>query len=340
MNKTKKKKLEKWQIGLLLILLVFLLFIGLGVFIFKHYYNMIDIQKNDNILPEQEIQTEIIEEVEEPKEEDIFAGKEISEKAFNIMLVGVDTRENDFEGRTDSMILVHVNPETKKIVTTSFLRDIYLEIPGYGSNRLNAAYVFGGPNLLLNTISHNFGINAEHYVTLNFWLAIDILDDIGGVDINITADEIEYMNHYMAEHNSILGKPEGTDYLSAEDAGLRHLNGNQALAFARIRYIGTDFARSSRQREIISICIEKAKHMDVKEINELLKKYLPCVKTNLTEQDVTTLLFMSLKLNEYTKESNVVPMDDTWEVVNINGMSVLSIDCVANANAWYDIIKE
>lgn len=346
MNRLKDKKLKKWLIFLLIfILLLVALFIG-AILIFKHYYNMMDIQRNGSLKVEQEAQEETVEEIKaeikeesvEEKEEDFFAGKIINEKTFNIMVVGVDSRRDDFEGRTDSMILVHINPETKKIVTTSFLRDMYVEIPGYKGNRLNAAYVNGGPELLFQTISHNFGIDIEKYVTLNFWRVIDILDDLGGVDIEITAEEIEYMNSYMKEHNRILNKPEGTDYLSAEDAGMRHLNGNQALSYARIRYIGTDFARTGRQRQIISVCIDKLKNMDVKEMNALLEKYLPGIQTNLTEQDITTLLFMALGIKDYSREGNLIPIDGTWQFAKIRGMSVIEVDCAANGKAWYDMI--
>lgn len=340
MNQHNKKKLKKWHITLLAFLTFIILLFLAGFLLFNHYYNMMDIRaeapkiKEEVAEPQQEVQApEAV-----PAEEDFFAGKVISEKAFNIMLIGVDSREDDFDGRTDSMILVHINPETKKIITTSFLRDIYVDIPGHGDNRLNAAYVNGGPELLFQTISHNFGIEIEDYVTLNFWLVIDIIDDFGGVDIEITAEEIEIMNNYMAEHNRIMNKSEGTDYLSAEDAGMSHLNGNQALSYARIRYIGTDFARTERQRQIISICIDKLKHMEVKEINALLEKYLPTVQTNLTEQDAMTLLFMSLGLNDYTKESYVIPMEDTWEYSKIRGMSVIEVDCKKNGQAWYDMI--
>lgn len=321
--------------------IAFLILIGLllisGVILFKHYYNLLDVQLKEssiefsqNEVAQSDLQESRSEQQKEGKE-DFFAGKNISEKAFNIMVVGVDSREVDFEGRTDAMILVHVNPETKKIVTTSFLRDMYVDIPGHGGNRLNAAYVFGGPDLLLGSIKENFGIEIDHYVTLNFWLAIDIFDDLGGVDIEITEQEIEVMNAHMEEHNRIMNKPQGTDYLSAEDAGMVHLNGNQTLAYARIRYIGTDFARASRQRQIISICIDKLKHMNVKEINALLEKYLPTIQTNLTEQDMTTLLFMSLGIHNYSRESTAIPIYGTWENANIRGMSVLEVDCKANA---------
>lgn len=342
----KQRKSNKWKIVFLLFCILIGLLASAGIILFKHYYYLMDVQFDESsieLLQDKELQNDspaFQPEEKEEKEEDFFAGKIISEKAFNIMLIGVDSRKDNFDGRTDSMILIHVNPETKKIITTSFLRDMYVNIPGHGGNRLNSAYVFGGPELLFDTISENFGIEIEDYVTLNFWLVIDIIDDLGGVNIEITEAEIEYMNKYMAEHNRILNKPEGTDYLSAEDAGMRHLNGNQALSYARIRYIGTDFARASRQRQIISICIDKLKHMDVKEINALLEKYLPTVQTNLTEQDATTLLFMSLGLGNYTKESYVIPMDETWEYSTIRGMSVIEVDCEKNGQAWYDIITK
>ena len=348
------KKINNW-LGCLLVLLALLcMLVAAAILVFNHYYHMMDIQGTQEVVIASETsEVATIEPIElakeevvveepstEPTEPDFFEGKEISERIFNIMLVGVDSRGDDVAGRSDSMILIHLNPETKKINTTSFLRDIYAEIPGRGGNRLNAAYVFGGPDLLLKTIHHNFGIEVDKYVTLNFWLVIDILNDFGGVDIEITEEEIELMNRYMKEHNKILGNPEGTDYLKAEDAGMRHLNGNQALSYARIRYIGTDFARTGRQRRIISLCIDKLKHMNVKEMNAMLEKYLPSVKTNLTEQDVTSLLFMALGIKDYTRESHVIPVDGTWKDAKIRGMSVLEIDFKANAKAWYDTVKE
>ena len=369
MNQSKNKNSVKWPGCLLVFLAIICMLSAAGLFTFKYYYNMLDTSSTEEtsiaidiseaveedltqaveetyIIEEtasvqaKESETEPVEETTEAVEADFFSGKEFSKKAFNIMLVGVDSRKDNFDGRTDSMILIHLNPETKKLVTTSFLRDIYLDIPGHGGNRLNAAYVFGGPELLFKTLDHNFDIEVDKYVTLNFWLVIDVINDFGGVDIEVTKEEIEVMNKYLKEHNKILENPEGTDYLTAEDAGMRHLNGNQALAYARIRYIGTDFARTGRQREIISLCIDKLKHMNIKEMNALLEKYLPCVKTNLTEQDVTSLLFIALGLKDYERESNVIPVDGTWKNAKIRGMAVLDIDFEANAKAWYDSIND
>lgn len=307
---------------------------------------MLDILPKDSIWTEQSLPEIDIPDVdinqktiEKLKTEKLFEGMELSEQMFNIMLVGTDTRSNDFEGRTDSMILISINPDTNKIILCSFLRDLYVNIPGYGGDRLNAAYVYGGTSLLAETFYYNFGIEIDKFVVINFWQAIDLLDDLGGTEIAITAEEIEVMNYYLSEQNRILEKPEGTDYLTANDAGTRLLNGNQALAFARIRYIGTDFARTSRQRQIITICIEKLKQMSILEINDLLEKYLPRIQTNLTEGEVMTLLFMALQINDYNIESMVIPMDYTWDFAQIDGMSVIQADLLENAEAWYEKVK-
>lgn len=355
------KKNKTWKICLLVFLTLILLLLFAGIMVFNHYYNLLDVQteeQNIEFVSNEELQAEESElldgipeesasEGEEEKKEEVeeeaatpFEGMEVSEENFNIMVVGIDSRDNDYTGLTDAMILFSINPETKKAVMTSFLRDMYVKIPDHGENRLNAAYAFGGTSLLSQTISQNFGIEVEDFVILNFWLVMDVVDAFGGVEVNIEPEEIEYLNGYLDEHNKLLEKTEGTDYLTAEDTGVQLLNGSQALGYARIRYVGTDFGRTSRQREIISALIEKMKTMNILEINRLLEQFLPRVRTNLSQKDLTTLLFMSLGIKDYSIESMAIPVDNTWEYAKIRGMSVIEVDFEANAKAWRDKIME
>ena len=357
-----KNNIKKTGLFVILVLFILLLLLFFAVtLVFNHYYNLLDIQteeQNIEFVPNEELQEEesdLLDEIteesasngEEEKKEEVeeeaaapFEGMEVSKEAFNIMVVGIDSRENDYTGLTDAMILFSINPETKKAVMTSFLRDMYVKIPDHGENRLNAAYSFGGTSLLSRTISQNFGIEIDDFVIVNFWLVMDVVDAFGGVEISVEPEEIEYLNDYLNEHNKLLEKPEGTDYLTAEDTGIQLLNGSQALGYARIRYVGTDFGRTSRQREIISALIEKVKGMNILEINSLLEQFLPRVRTNLSQKDLTTLLFMSLGIKDYTIESMTIPVDDTWEYTRIRGMSVIEVDFEANAKAWRDKFME
>lgn len=353
----KKPKNLLIVLPILFALLLFLLFAG--TMVFNHYYSLLDVQieeqdidyvSGENLLQgeldileeiEDESDSQGLEEEFEEENEEVaapFEGMDVSEEAFNIMVVGIDSRDNDYTGLTDSMILFSINPDTKKAVMTSFLRDMYVKIPDHGGNRLNAAYAYGGTSLLSRTIANNFGIEIDDFVIVNFWLVMDVVDAFGGVEIGIESEEIEYLNGYLDEHNKLLEKPEGTDYLTAEDTGVRLLNGSQALGYARIRYVGTDFGRTSRQREIISALIEKVKGMNILEINSMLEQFLPRVRTNLSQKDLTTLLFMSLGIKDYTIESMTIPVDDTWEYAKIRGMSVIEVDFEANAKAWRDKI--
>lgn len=255
-------------------------------------------------------------------------GLEISERIFRVIFIGVDSRENNVKGRSDSMILFDINPDTKKIVMTSFLRDIYVSIPGYGENRLNAAYAFGGAKLLTKTIYGSFGIEVDKYVTINFDIVRDVVDALGGVEVKLTQEEVDYLNSTMSSK----------DRLPTNKGGKVTLNGNQALAYARIRKLDSDFGRTNRQRNVVTACIEKVKKMGIFQINDMLEKFLPRVTTNLTEKDVLTLLLMAVKRKDYSIESMAIPVTGTWQYATIQGKAVIQIDFAANAKAWYDKI--
>lgn len=355
----KKKGKKKWIIALVSVLVVLGVVVGTGYGIFRHYYDLMgqfDPSDQSTIPPDQTIPPEPeddpslppasedeIKKLEEELRKNLEAMEQNSElyktDAFNVLLIGVDSRSESMSGRSDCMILVSIDKSSKKVLMTSFLRDIYCSIPGRGNNRLNAAYAFGGTGLLKDTIKANFGITVDRCVVVNFYIVMDLVDAVGGIDLDMTADEIRVANGYIRSHNQMLGNPKETDVLSEDQAGTIHVNGNQALGYARNRYVGTDFARTERQRIVIGKCLEKIKKMGLGEISGLAEKFLPRVRTDLSEGDCATLLLMALNLGDYEMKTMAVPAAGTWNSANINGMSVLTIDFSANAQAWLDAVN-
>lgn len=369
MKKEKKVNKKKIVAGILITLLVLLVMLVLaGYFVFKHYYSLLDYHHGgqeaweayeDGTIEESFVSDEFGDEDTDGEKasddnisedemaaiekeltanlEAMTAKSDLDTESFNILLVGVDARANRFSGRSDAMILLSVNKEKKTITMTSFLRDIYCAIPKHGSNRLNAAFAYGGPELLKSTLQANFGISVDRYMVVNFTSVMEFIDAIGGLDIELSEEEIRVMNkHYISSQNKLLGNPEGTDIIAESSAGMNHLNGNQALAYARVRYVGTDFARTGRQREIVNLSFERGKDMSLPEMLTMLENFLPKVRTDLTEEDFASLLLMMLDASSYTMDDMTIPMDGTWKNARINGMSVLTIDFEKNSDAWYE----
>lgn len=290
----------------------------------------------EQTVPNQNEETETTKVTELPQETVNFEEMKDTEDIFRVLLIGVDSREDNIKGRSDCMILFDINTKTKKIVMTSLLRDIYVNIPGRQSDRINAAYAMGGPRLLIQTISNSFGIDVDKYVIINYWMVRDVVDALGGVEVNVTEAELEQINHNLSEQNRLMNNPYRTDYLPDSSIGNIHLNGNQALAYARIRKIDTDFGRTSRQREVIVASIEKVKTLGISDINDMLNQFLPRVTTNLTERDVLNLLMLVLNRKDYSIESMAIPVDGTWKYATIDGKAIIEVDFAANAKAWYD----
>ena len=258
---------------------------------------------------------------------------------FNILVIGCDSRKKGGVGRSDAMILFSVNEDTEKIHMTSIMRDSYVSIPGKGNNRINAAYAFGGGKLLLNTIETNFGADVDKYVSFDFYSFVDVVDNIGGIEVEVTEAEIPVLNSYVKELNKLNGREEGTYYVT--ESGLQHLNGTQALGYARIRYVGDgDFERTNRQRIVIAKVFEKSKTLNLLEINDLLNTFLPQVKTNLTQEEILSLMLKALDYLQYDLESHRLPVDDSWKYMRVNGMSVLGIDLEKNQKALQEFITQ
>lgn len=238
------------------------------------------------------------------------------QKLVNILLIGQDARHGEARARSDSMILLTFNKTTKHITMTSFLRDLYVQIPGYQDNRINAAYAFGGMELLDDTLKQNFGVNVDANVEVNFEGFSSIIDILGGVDIELTAPEAD-----------VLGLP----------SGLQHLDGEAALSYARIRHIDSDFSRTGRQRNVINALFNSLKTADLSQLLELVDTIFPLITTDMSNAQIlayATELFPMLSTGSLT--SSRIPAEDTYSLNTINGMSVIVADMYANRT----ILKE
>lgn len=253
-----------------------------------------------------------------------------SDGVINILLIGNDSRENGEDGRSDAMILLSISDRSKTVHMTSILRDIYVDIPGHDPNRLNAAYAFGGPELLMETVEQNFDIDVNRYVLVNFEAFANLVDSVDGVELELSSQEIEYVNAYLVEYNMLTQRPEGTDYMDASQSGQVHLNGAQALAYSRNRYIGTDFGRTQRQRNVLSAVLEKLPRALLSNPKMLMDGILPNLTTNLTRNECFGLSLQAGKFLLYDIEQGSIPLEGTYHDANIRGMSVLEVDFEEN----------
>lgn len=227
--------------------------------------------------------------------EEVVGNKEL--KAYtNIALFGIDSRDESLGdgNRSDTIMVASINNKTKEIKMVSVYRDTYLLIPKEDStyDKANLGYFYGGPELAINELNRNLDLDITDYVSVNFSALIDTIDALGGIDIEITEKECFYINGYMTETAVITGKEKVELY----ESGLVHLNGMQATAFCRIRYVPTvngtndDYGRTERQRVVISKIAEKAKEADLATLNKVVDEVLPNISTSLTAGEILGLL--------------------------------------------------
>lgn len=267
----------------------------------------------------------------EYKEAEGFTSEPMKEDGvINVLLIGNDSRLAGDDGRSDAMILVSISDKTKTITMTSFLRDMYVEIPGHDGNRLNAAYAYGGAELLMETIELNFGIPIHRYALVNFQAFANLVDAVGGIDLDLTNDEVNWINAYLMEYNQLEGKDLATDFLDPSLSGNLHLNGPQALAFTRNRYIGTDFGRTERQRKVLSAVIKKLPGTVLTNGGELADGLFPNLTTNLKQGECFNLSLNAWKFLGYEMVQQCVPLEGTYSNADIRGMAVLQVDFDTN----------
>ncbi|HWT74896.1 MAG TPA: LCP family protein [Mobilitalea sp.] len=257
----------------------------------------------------------------------------------NILFIGSDTRNNSERGRSDNMLIISINKKSEKIVATSFLRDIYLMIPGQDNNRLKVAYTSGGAELLLQTIQQNFKIKIDRYIMVDYFSFIDIVDGIGGITLEIKKSEVSKINAYIKEINVMLGEKENKDYLT--ESGTYVLNGKQALAYSRNRYYKqSDFVKEGKQREVLLAILDKFKSQNLLEMNNVLNIVLPQITTNLTESEIMSVLLMVPSYLEYNIDTLNIPVKGSYQKVTFNGTQVLGIDFKKNIQELYQHIYD
>lgn len=309
-SKSKKRKKKKSGLKAFLVAIIILLVLAAGgaYYVVGKVYNKLEYEEITTL-------------TEAPVQE---------EGVVNILLIGNDSRTNGEDGRSDAMILLSVSNKTKKIYMTSLLRDMYVEIPGHKGNRLNAAYSYGGAELLMETIELNFDISVNRYVLVNFEAFANLVDAVGGIDLELSAEEVEYVNAYLWEYNILTERPEGTDYMDTSVSGMVHLNGAQALSYTRNRYLGTDFGRTERQRKVLGAVIRKMPKALVTNPKELINGLVTNLKTNLTKEECFQLCFQAAGALNYDIEQSSIPLDGTYKNATIREMSVLEVDFEAN----------
>lgn len=255
-----------------------------------------------------------------------------NKKIINVLLIGADKRPDQHGiGRSDSMIIATLDKQHKKIKLTSIMRDTYVFIPeGYRDNRINAAYHYGGPQFLLNTINANFNTSLSKYVVVDFEVFKKVVDIIGGVEIEMNKDEVDYFKKYMRHLGS------GVDKLKE---GVNLLDGATALEYARLRSVGRwDFERTDRQRRLLSAIFQKGIKQGLGTITKIAEEALPHVTTNLSENEVLSLIVDAFAMGKAEIAQLRIPYKNTFTEESRRGMSVLIPDIQANAEKIRDFI--
>lgn len=264
-----------------------------------------------------------------------------SDDVKNILIIGSDTRDLEAAGRTDAMIILSINKKKKEIVMTSLMRDMYLPLVGYASdgtkmynddepdglyrNKLNSAYVFGGAELLMDSIQYNFGLKIDEYFYIDFSTFINIIDAVGGITLDVTKEEVKVMNSSIRGQNRALGKPVMQDQINSSGSLL--LNGNQALSYARLRQVGNaDFQRTQRQRLVINKVLDKVKDSGMIKKFEFLKVLMSNLTTNMSRSDLFFYGYKAPFYLGYTIKELRIPGDKDYEFGTHSGQSTLDID--------------
>lgn len=258
---------------------------------------------------------------EETIDEEAYVGDLCNDKMIlNILLIGSDSMSVGDQGRSDSLMLVSLDIRNKKIKVTSLMRDLWVDIPKYGKDRINAAYAYGRAKLTIETIQKNFGVLIDRYICVDFEGFAKIIDSLGGIDMELTSAECQYINKYSGDPHTLKG------------SGIKHLTGLQALNHARNRNSkGSDYDRTMRQRDVIRAMIEGLKKSNVAKITEIVSNIGPMTTTNFKPSEIARLAKNSMTYVNYPMHEFRLPTNDNVRDEVHNQKMVLAIIDMAKA---------
>ena len=327
-NSEKRAKEKKRRRNLLILEIVLLVILLIVLLI---YLKVSAVVETDSDFDDSEIKEAIEEQVSEEALETLKGYR-------NIALFGVDDRKNgEYANRSDSIMIASINNDTGEVKIVSVYRDTYLDVGGGRYNKCNAAYSEGGPEQSIAMLNRNLDLNITDYVAVDFYALVSAIDAVGGIDLDITDEEALIMNYhtgnpddvgYIDEIVSIVkGKNEDPSAYYV-NSGHIHANGVQATAYCRIRYTaGDDFKRASRQREVLSKLVEKAKQANISEINKLINAMYGNVRTSLS---LAEMLSMAGSMKDYTlADTTGFPF---YKTTGTYGGSSLVVPCTLESN--------
>ena len=312
----KKKNWSTTKKVVLSLVMVLVILIGTVLGFYKHIKNKIYVKKEPSI----------------SNNDSEF--KEV-EGITNVLLIGVDARNLDEPCRSDSMIIATLDNNNKKVKLTSLFRDTLVDIPGHGEAKLNAAYMLGGPELLMKTVKETYNVSIDKYIIINFWGFETIVDYIGGIEVDVKDYQLEELNKYIGEST-------GGNDCPVEKAGIQTLNGKQALSYARIRYnVGDEYERTDRQREVIFKVIEKLQNTKPSKYLGIMNTMLEYIKTNIDPLEALNMAYTIYKLPSLDVEQLQIPLVALSETRNYKELgSVFLMDRLQNASILYNFIYE
>jgi len=262
---------------------------------------------------------------------------ENNKSIINIALFGVDKRDDEERGRSDSIMILTIDPINNNIKLSSLMRDSKVSIKGYDENKLGHAYSYGGPELALHTINDNFRLNIRHFATINYGGLVKVIDSIGGVNVNIKPDELEMVNKYIGDTAHV----EGIEWTPISDPGYQLVTGVQAVGYSRIRKVGDgDYERTQRQRIVLSGIIRELTELSVLELPGVIKELAPYVETNITSSYMLKLGSSILNTGISDIRQARFPSDENSYGDTINGTWFLIFDEYKTIDEMHEFIFE